>query len=100
METLDSRIKHESKSQKFVPKSEPRFNQNSLKTKNKTHISLGNDSIPWVSVTKSSMKPFGRIDETESSNKESKYARSTVLDYPDMEKVPMTSVHQQGTLFK
>jgi hypothetical protein len=96
LETLGSRINHESESQKIVPKSEPRDHRNSLKTKNKTHISLGNDSIPWISVTKSSMKPFDRIDETESSNKGSKYSRSTVLDYPDMEKVPMTSVHQQG----
>ena len=86
------------KSQKLVPKTEPRDHKNSLKTKNKTHISLGNDCIPWISVTKSSMKPFDRVEETESSNKESKYSRSTVLDYPDMEKVPMTSVHQQGNL--
>jgi hypothetical protein len=81
----------EAKFQK-LQKSEP--NQNTLK--NKTHISLGNESIPWISVTKSSMKPFDRIVETEASNKESKYSRSTVLDCPDMEKVPMTSVHQQG----
>lgn len=98
METLDSRINHGPKAQKYTPSVQPTYNRNSLKTKNKTHVSLGNDSVPWISVTKSSMKPFDRIDETESPNKESKYSRSTVLDYPDMEKVPMTSVHQQGTL--
>ena len=46
------------------------------------------------------MKPIERIDEPQSYEKDSKYARSTVLDYPDMEKVAMTSVHQQGTQFQ
>ena len=47
-------------------------------------------------MTKSSMKIFDKPSETLTYDKESKKVRSTVLDYPDMEKVPMTSVHQQG----
>ena len=63
------------------------------KTKTQTHFSLGNDDVHWESVTKSTMKSFGPVEPVEYERTERK--RSTVLDYPDMEKVSMQSVHQQ-----
>ncbi len=64
------------------------------KTKTMTHFSLGNDETVWESVTQSSMKALGSVEPTAYERTDKK--RSTVLDYPDMEKILMQSVHQQG----
>lgn len=62
-------------------------------SKTQTHFSLGDDEGQWESVTKSSMKLNGTPDMVQYGRQDRK--RSTVLDHPDLEKVPMQSVHQQ-----
>eukprot|EP00842_Homolaphlyctis_polyrhiza_P002598 jgi/Hompol1/3339/HPOL_001578-RA len=68
-------------------------------SKGVTHFSLGDDSAPWETLTRSAMKPHKLTAKPPPSEYETlERSKSTVLDYPDLELEPMQSVQKRGKL--